>query len=72
MDTVIGILELIDAHKKTHFNEQEFSTFLYTCENAQPDDGSAVYFFTADTNYSGKIDKAQLKTLFGRIGVKDD
>ena len=72
MKTVTGILELIDAHKKTHFNEHEFCMFLYTCENAQPDDAGAIYFYAADTNYSGTIDKAELKVIFGKIGANDD
>ncbi|CAL6034158.1 EF_hand domain-containing protein [Hexamita inflata] len=69
-DTIKGMLDLIDTDSDGQMNFKEFMTFINVCENAEPENVGSILFYAADTDFSGKIDKKELKVILEKLGVK--
>ncbi|CAL6049445.1 EF_hand domain-containing protein [Hexamita inflata] len=65
-----AMIDIIDPNSDGYLDLQQFVQFKYVLHTANPKDTSSILFYAADTNFSGKIDKKELKIIFQKLNVE--
>ncbi|CAL5992598.1 EF_hand domain-containing protein [Hexamita inflata] len=72
IDTIAGMIDLVDRDHDGHLNLKEFIHFLYICENGRIDDYKSILFLASDDNYSMLINKQRFQYIMQKINLTMD
>ncbi|CAL6065683.1 EF_hand domain-containing protein [Hexamita inflata] len=72
IDTIAGMIDLVDRDHDAHLNLKEFIHFLYICENGRIDDYKSILFLASDDNYSMVINKQRFQYIMQKINLTMD
>ncbi|CAL6049443.1 EF_hand domain-containing protein [Hexamita inflata] len=72
IEHAMGILDVMNITSDAKINVNQFLQFMYIFENAELEQVSSICFYLSDTNFSGKIDKNELRGMFVKLNIPAD